>query len=65
MVNLLWPTDEPQKCFEQRSNLDWTYHLKIIILAVVLTMDLREDVCPGGDGHSEGGEEWRYLEYNE
>ena len=25
-------------------------------------MDLREDVCPGGDGHSEGGEEWLELD---
>ena len=41
------------------------YYLKIIILAVVLTMDPREDVCPGGDGHSEGGEEWLHSEYNE
>lgn len=28
-------------------------------------MDPREDVYPGGDGHSEGGEEWLHSEYNE
>lgn len=27
-------------------------------------MDLREDVCPGSDGHSEGSEEWLHSGYN-
>ena len=63
MVNLLCEVMNHRNVLSRE--VTWPdYYLKAIILAVVLTTDLREDVCPGGDGHNEGGVEWLHSEYN-